>query len=64
MNPISKKIEADILAYKKCIDSPDKRIAGGLLREAIEYVRINNYPQAEIMRKSAAPYLRFAEMVK
>jgi len=64
MNPVSEKIKKDVLALRNCADCPDKRIAAGLLREAVEYVRINNYPQAEILRKSAAPYLRFAELCK
>lgn len=62
MNIVSEKLAQDILALNKCNPCPDKRIARGLLLEAVEYVRLSNYPQAEIMRKSAAPYLRFAEM--
>jgi hypothetical protein len=41
----------------------DWRIAQGLLIEAALLVKANNDDMAEAMRQSAAPYLRFAEII-
>ena len=66
MRPTTKRIRTDILAlmavpsYRR---AEDWHIAKGLLMEAAQYVKIGDDHAAEKMRKAAAPYLRFAELV-
>ena len=67
MRPTTKRIRADIvalLAIPKERRDADWRIAQGLLIEAAQYIKIGNDEMAETMRKAAAPYLRFAEIVQ
>lgn len=66
MRPVTKRVQADIvalLAIPKERRDADWRIAQGLLIEAALLVKANNDDMAEAMRQSAAPYLRFAEIV-
>ena len=66
MRPTTKRIRADIealMAVPTHRRSADWRIAQGLLMEAAQYIKIGNDEMAELMRKAAAPYLRFAEVV-
>ena len=66
MRPTTKRIRADIealMAVPTDHRAEDWRIAQGLLMEAAQYIKINNDEAAEAMRKAAAPYLRFAEVV-
>ena len=66
MRPVTKRIQTDILALLAIPverRDADWRIAQGLLIEASLLVRANNDEAAEAMRQSAAPYLRFAEVV-
>jgi hypothetical protein len=66
MRPTTKRIATDIAALNKVPAvrrSTDWRTAKGLLEEAAGYIKLGNDTQAELMRKAAAPYLRFAELV-
>lgn len=66
MRPATKMIAADIAALNKIPAerrSTDWRTAKGLLEEAARYIKISHDHQAELMRKAAEPYLRFAELV-
>lgn len=66
MRPTTKRIATDIVALNKVPAdrrSSDWRIAKGLLEEAAGYIKIENDAQAELLRKAAEPYLRFAELV-
>lgn len=66
MRPITKRVQQDILALLAVPverRDADWRIAQGLLVEAALLVKANNDDMAEAMRQSAAPYLRFAEIV-
>ena len=66
MRPVTKRIQADIVALLAIPverRDADWRIAQGLLIEAALLVKANNDDMAEVMRQSAAPYLRFAEVV-
>jgi hypothetical protein len=66
MRPTTKRIRADIealLSVPTDRRAEDWRIAQGLLMEAALYIKIGNDDAAEAMRKAAAPYLRFAEVV-
>ena len=67
MRPTTKRIRADIealMAVPTDHRAEDWRIAQGLLMEAAQYIKINNDEAAEAMRRAAAPYLRFAEIVQ
>lgn len=66
MRAATKKIAADIVSLNKIPAdrrSTDWRTAKGLLEEAAGYIKIGNDHHAELMRKAAEPYLRFAELV-
>lgn len=66
MRPTTKRIQTDILALMAVPTdhrAEDWRIAQGLLIEAAQYIKIGNDDAAEVMRKAATPYLRFAEVV-
>ena len=66
MRPTTKRIRADIealMAVPTDHRAEDWRIAQGLLMEAAQYIKIGNDEMAEVMRRAAAPYLRFAEVV-
>lgn len=66
MRPVTKRVQQDILALLAIPverRDADWHIAQGLLMEAAQYVKIGDDEAAEAMRQSAAPYLRFAEIV-
>ena len=66
MRPTTKRIRADIealMAVPTDHRAEDWRIAQGLLMEAAQYIKVGNDEMAEAMRRAAAPYLRFAEVV-
>ena len=66
MRPTTKRIAIDIVALNAIPADrrgADWRIAKDLLTEAAGYIKLGHDLQAEALRKAAAPYLRFAELV-
>ena len=66
MRPTTKRIRADIealMAVPTEHRAEDWRIAQGLLMEAAQYTKFGDDEMAEVMRRAAAPYPRFAGVV-